>query len=257
MSFAQINGVSLRYDWRPGAGVPLVLLHEMGGTLDSWDLVLPLLGDRAVLRMDLRGFGLSEKPTGAISLADHVGDIVGLIDHLGLGAVHLAGCAVGGGIAIAVAAELQDRAEALTVFAPATGVPRERRAGLLGLADMLERDGLRGFLEGDTIPKAWPQPRFARDAGFDLFLATQLSAAPSMLAATYRMLADVDLAPALANLRCRATFVAGSHDIARTPALVAQVAAKVPGARFMEIDSSHFMALQDPDKVAAILLDAA
>ncbi|SLN22695.1 Arylesterase [Aquimixticola soesokkakensis] len=254
MSYAQVNGVSLHFDWRDGAGVPLVLLHEMGGALESWDLVLRHLPGRAVLRLDLRGFGRSEKPSGAVALSDHTGDVTGLIKLLGLGPVHLAGCAVGGGVAIATAAAMGPQVAALTAFAPATGVPPERRAGVLNLAQMLEEGGLRAFLMKDTLPKAWPEPRFAqRGEGFEIFCGTQLGTSPASLAATYRMLAQMDLGPALSGLTCPARFVAGTQDVARTPALVKAVAERVRGARFCEIDSGHFMALQTPKLVADLL----
>ena len=43
----------------------LVLVHEMGGTLDSWDQVMPALtNSRRVLRYDTRGAGLSAKLGG-------------------------------------------------------------------------------------------------------------------------------------------------------------------------------------------------
>lgn len=253
MSFTTINGVSLRYQYQGGEGLPLVLLHEMGGALESWDLVVRHLTGRAVLRLDLRGFGLSEKPTGPVTLADHVADAAGLMDHLGIERAHLVGGAVGGAVAIATAAALGPRAVKLTALAPATGIPADRRDALLGLADMLAREGIRGFLEADTIPKAWPTDRFDRGEGFDIFCATQLATAPHSLAATYRMLADMDLAPAMAALPCPSVFVAGTHDIARTPAAVRAVADTVPGATFQELDSGHFMALQSPAAVADLL----
>lgn len=254
MSFATVNGVMLHYDWCPGDGVPLVLLHEMGGTLDSWQLVRAELSGRATLAVDLRGFGLSEKPPGPILMDDLVADIGALMNHLGIDRAHLAGGAVGGGVAIAAAAALGTRAERLTVFAPATGISPERRDGARGLAVMLQRNGVRDFFEADTIPKAWPADVFDRTGpGFEIFLSTQISTPPESLAATYRMLADLDLGSALASLQCPSTFVAGTHDVARTPSLVREVAATVKGARFVELASGHFMALQNPKEVAALL----
>lgn len=253
MNHAEINGVQLRYDWRAGSGIPFVLLHEMGGALQSWDLVLRQIPDRAVLRLDLRGFGSSEKPVGPVDLDDHVADVVGLMDHLGIPRAHLVGGAVGGAVAIGVAARIGARADQLTLLAPATGIPAERRAGVLGLADMLETQGVRGFFTADTIPKAWPKSQFPHDEGFAIFCATQLATAPASLAATYRMLATMDLAPAMARLSCPTRFVAGRHDIARAPDLVRAVAHTVAGATFREIDSGHFMALQSPGLVAGLL----
>ena len=65
MNFIEVNGVSLRYIVE-GVGKPIVLIHEMGGTLESWGLVAPLLAShRKVIRYDTRGAGFSEKIRGA------------------------------------------------------------------------------------------------------------------------------------------------------------------------------------------------
>src|SRR5262245_12150841 len=57
----EANGVSIHYELA-GRGPSLVLLHEMGGTLASWDGIAPTLSKRfRTLRYDQRGSGLSEK----------------------------------------------------------------------------------------------------------------------------------------------------------------------------------------------------
>ena len=62
MPFIDANGVSLQYDLAGARGPSVVLLHELGGTLNSWDAVAPrLAGHYRVLRYDQRGAGLSEK----------------------------------------------------------------------------------------------------------------------------------------------------------------------------------------------------
>src|SRR5262249_36361042 len=59
--FMEANGVSIHFDVA-GHGPSVVLLHEMGGTLDSWDGIVPALSQRfRTLRYDQRGFGWSEK----------------------------------------------------------------------------------------------------------------------------------------------------------------------------------------------------
>ena len=61
MPWLDANGISIHYQLA-GEGPSLVLLHEMGGTLDSWDGLFSALGQRfRVLRYDQRGSGLSEK----------------------------------------------------------------------------------------------------------------------------------------------------------------------------------------------------
>jgi 3-oxoadipate enol-lactonase len=65
MPYLEVNGAALRYELSGGGSSTMVLLHEMGGSLESWDLVAPrLAAERRVLRYDARGAGMSEKVRG-------------------------------------------------------------------------------------------------------------------------------------------------------------------------------------------------
>src|SRR5262245_494711 len=78
MDWVETNGVVLRYELSGTGPVPLLLIHELGGSLEFWDPVLPTFQqDFQVLRYDLRGFGMSEK-VKTLRLDDLLGDIVGL-----------------------------------------------------------------------------------------------------------------------------------------------------------------------------------
>ena len=83
MDFIEVNGTALRYEL-DGSGIhSMVLIHEMGGSLESWDLVAPRLADgRRVLRYDTRGAGLSEKLRGDLSIDTMVADLMALLDAL-------------------------------------------------------------------------------------------------------------------------------------------------------------------------------
>jgi 3-oxoadipate enol-lactonase len=260
MPFAQANGVSLRFDWRPAAGrLPVVLVHEMGGALESWDGVVALL-DRArpVLRYDMRGFGLSEKPRGTVRFADHADDLAGLLNELGIGGpVVVAGCAVGGGVAIETAIRHPDRTAAIVGFAPATGIPPERRAGVAALAERLAQGGLRDFVLNDTAVKAWPQELARDEESFARFLGVQLANDPLSLGETYGMLALADLEDRLEAVRCPALMVSGRLDVARPRHVVEALARRLPVGSFREIESSHFMAIQTPALVAEIIAEFA
>src|ERR1700723_981234 len=101
MNWIDVNGTALRYELSGSGKSTLVLVHEMGGTLDSWDQVLPALNHgRRVLRYDTRGAGLSEKIRGGVTWDEMAGDLAALVDALGItGKVALAGIAVGAAIA--------------------------------------------------------------------------------------------------------------------------------------------------------------
>src|SRR5579863_7400752 len=85
MNWIEVNGTSLRYELSGSGKTTLVLVHEMGGTLDSWDQVLPALNNtRQVLRYDTRGAGLSEKIGGKVTFDDMADDLAALLDAIGI-----------------------------------------------------------------------------------------------------------------------------------------------------------------------------
>src|SRR5258708_39891250 len=95
----EVEGSGLSWEGGGRGASTLVLIHEMGGTLESWDLVAPLLSpQRTILRYDTRGAGLSQKVRGALSIDTMSDDLTALIDKLGIaGKVALAGRAECGG----------------------------------------------------------------------------------------------------------------------------------------------------------------
>src|SRR4051812_23111391 len=145
MNWIEVNGTSLRYELSGSGPSTLVLVHEMGGTLDSWEqTLLPLNNSRRVLRYDTRGAGLSEKIQGAVTWNDMADDLKALLDAVGItGKVALAGIAVGAAIAMHFAVRYPERAAALVLHGPATGATPDRRPASLERAAAVEKGGMR------------------------------------------------------------------------------------------------------------------
>ncbi|MGA7803357.1 alpha/beta fold hydrolase, partial [Bradyrhizobium sp.] len=111
MDFIELDGVGLRYELSGSGDRTLVLVHEMGGSLESFDELAPRFAEsRRVLRYDTRGAGMSQKARGELGLDTMAGDIAALLDAIGVaGQVALAGIAVGGAIALHFAARYPER----------------------------------------------------------------------------------------------------------------------------------------------------
>src|SRR5262245_5903626 len=67
-------------------GLPLLLMHEMGGSLVGFDAVVDALAEASftILRMDQRGFGLSEKPREGYAFSALVTDVEAVLDAAGV-----------------------------------------------------------------------------------------------------------------------------------------------------------------------------
>lgn len=250
MNWIEINGGGTRYTLDGDGPLPLVLIHEMGGAIESWAPLLPLVTDgRTVLRYDVRGFGDASKLRGAALMDELVADLATLLDALSItGPVDLCGMAVGGAVALHMAARHPERVRRLALMGPALGIAPERREAVRARADTLEAGGMGAIADGEL---ELTYPPVLREADrFPAYRARWLGNDPSSYAATYRMLAALDSAPALAAVRCPTLLLAGVHDPLRPPELIAPAAADIASARFEAVPSGHVMAHQSPEIVA-------
>ncbi|WP_043837358.1 alpha/beta fold hydrolase [Muricoccus aerilatus] len=256
MPWIETPHLSMRYEAAGDGPETLLLLHEMGGTMESWDDVLPLLSPYyRVIRYDQRGAGMTERPPGPYGIREAGQDALALLDGLGVpGPVVPVGTAVGGAVALHLASAYPKRIRAAVATSPATGVPEGARQALLDRANEVEARGLRSFV-GQGLDLGYPPPLRGDVARFARTRAQRLAADAVGQAATMRMLAKLDMRAALGRIRCPVLVLAGTHDLGRPPARVAPVAAAIPGATYRVVESGHFMAIQTPELLAKAVTD--
>lgn len=86
---ASVNGIEMAYyEAGPRQGVPIILCHGFPELAFSWRHQLKALGEagRWVIAPDQRGYGLTSRPQAVTDydMAHLTGDLVGLLDHLGV-----------------------------------------------------------------------------------------------------------------------------------------------------------------------------
>jgi 3-oxoadipate enol-lactonase len=251
MDFTELDGVTLRYELSGKGERTLVLVHEMGGSLESWDDVAPRFAEtRRVLRYDTRGAGMSQKVRGELGIDTMADDIAALLDNIGIaGRVALAGIAVGGAIALHFAARYPERASAVAVGGPATGIAPDRRATALERVAKIEAAGM-AFAVEDSMRNGYAPELRGDIRRFERFRARWLGNDPASYATIWRMLAGTDMQRELAGLRCPVLVIGGSLDRVRPPPSVQAVAKAIPGARYIEVRTGHYMAVQTPDLIS-------
>jgi 3-oxoadipate enol-lactonase len=250
MDFIELDGAALRYELSGNGGRTLVLVHEMGGSLESWDDVARQFPDsRQVLRYDSRGAGMSQKVRGELAIDTMAEDIAALLDHIGIaGKVALAGIAVGGAIALHFAARYPERTSGVVVGSPATGIAPDRRAAVLERVAKIEAAGM-AFAVEDSMNNGYPTELRGDIKRFERYRARWLGNDPSSYATVYRMLAATDIEDELTRLRCPVLVIGGSLDRTRPPQLAKALASAIPSARYVEARTGHYMAVQTPDLI--------
>lgn len=116
--FAQVNQIQLHYLDHAGHAPTLVLMPGLTANAHAFDGLIQagLSPSLRVLALDLRGRGLSDKPTTGYSLAEHAADVIGLLDALGLAQVVLGGHSFGGLLTFYLAAHHPERVTKLVIM---------------------------------------------------------------------------------------------------------------------------------------------
>jgi len=250
-AFAEHPDVSLHYRVSGGGARSLVLIHELAGTLESFDQVVPALeADFRILRADQRGAGLSEKVRTPFGLDDLVADTLALMRTAGLAPpYYVAGIASGAAIAAALALRCPREVAALALCAPSLGTNPDRRHYLLERSDLAQRVGMRAIVDM-VFEKTYPQHDRGDPQAYAAHRARFLAIDPVCYDHANRMLAEVDLESSLAQIACPCLLLAGRHDQMRPPAQVERYAHLLRRAELAIIDSGHIMVVQAPDAVA-------
>ncbi|MCC6997453.1 MAG: alpha/beta fold hydrolase [Deltaproteobacteria bacterium] len=114
----EVRGVRMPALVRHRDGAPLVLVHGFGTDKEGWLITAARLArGRGLVIPDLPGFGgAGDIGPARATAAAQAAALVGLLDVLGLGRVHLAGSSMGGGVVMRVASDFPGRVASLTLI---------------------------------------------------------------------------------------------------------------------------------------------
>jgi pimeloyl-ACP methyl ester carboxylesterase len=246
-------GVGADHLWVEDSGGyddPLVLLHP--GIIDStiWDRMIPLLGDRRVVRFDQRGFGQS--PTATEEFAS-LTDLVAVLDHLGVERAHLVGNSMGGEASLALAVTAPERVASMTLLCPGiSGYPWPDPAP--EEQELYERySAAKDSRDVDTLVSIGLS-EWCR-SGTDDYLTGQLRRSTEAdLAQGHLEQANPEQWELADRIAVPTTVIAGSLDPADSLQASIDLAGRIPDAELVRLDVDHLPQYRDPESVAAAVL---
>jgi pimeloyl-ACP methyl ester carboxylesterase len=262
-----VNGTGIETEVT-GDGPPVLLVHGWPDTHQIWRDVVPGLVDAGfrTIAPDLRGHGASDRPTevDAYAIPYLAGDVLGVLDHLGVERAHVVGHDWGSAIAWALAAFAPDRVDHLaalsvghpTAFVEAGFEQRERSWYMLvfqfqGIAETwLSADDFANFRalfdhpDADEVAARLADPG-AITASLNLYRA---NAPPEALVSEGIAVPPV-AAPTLG--------IWSSEDRHLTEAQMIGSAEQVRGGwRYERFDGvGHWIPLEKPEALARLLVD--
>jgi 3-oxoadipate enol-lactonase len=238
--------VSLFFKEAGAVGIPVLLLHELGGSSASWREVIPLFApDRRVIAVDFRCAGRSEKPIGSFELSDIADDIAALLRLLGVTApVDVIGAALGSLVGALLAIRHPKSVRRFIMCAVAPDMAGPTRAYVAERAEKVRVVGMRGVAEAslaNSFPPNHPKQRAT-------YRAIYLGNDPAAYAELSLVLARLEMtASDWGAIRAPTLVASGAHDFLWPPEISRQVANLIPDAKYVTMeDAGHFPICRRP-----------
>jgi pimeloyl-ACP methyl ester carboxylesterase len=253
-----IDGAAGPYAYRRlGAGPPLLLLNGYAATAADWDPnFLAGLGSGAtVICPDHRGMGGSAPGEEELTIELMAGDVLALMDELGIGRAPVAGWSMGGFVAQAVARTAPERVSGLILLGSDPGGPRAVRSSAETWHRLTDHGGTPAEQASRLISLLFPAPVAAaveRDFG-DVVAAARAALSEEALSRQEAAMIAWGRREDLGPLPVPALAAAGELDEV-VPAVNSELLATGPGdwhARFA--GCGHAFMAQEPGRVAALI----
>ncbi len=253
-----VDGVQIAYA-TVGEGPPLVktanwLNHlEFDWESPVWRHVFRDLGaGRRLIRYDARGNGLSDWDTDDYSFQSMVSDLEAVVDACGLERFPLLGISQGCAVSVEYAVRHPERVSHLVLYGGyARGWNRVSSSALARQAEaMLTLVGMGWGKDNPVFRQMWTS-LFMPDAPEENRLwfndLQRLTSSPENAVRLIRACGEVDVQGRLGDVRCP-TLVLHARDDAMTSFNAGRgLAAGIPGARFVSLDSAnHLLPETDP-----------
>ena len=243
----------------PDAGDVVCFAHALLADGGMWaDQVSPLLqaGFRT-LRVDMRGHGGSDAPSGPCTVMDLARDILAVLDHLSLKKVHFVGLSIGGVIGQAFGVHFPERLLSLVLSDTNPAAAPNAKTMWAERIAVVEKAGSAAPLALGMMGRLLSAEFKSRKPGrWQEIFATIEATRPQGVYAGAQALQSFDFKQRLLSITTRSLVLCGQNDPATPPSEAKKIAGLIPHARYVEIpDALHFPNVEQADLYSKVLLN--
>ncbi|MEM5544316.1 alpha/beta fold hydrolase [Sulfitobacter sp. AS92] len=237
-------------------GQPVILSHGLATDLSMWDAIVPQLETQfRVIRYDTRGHGATPPNGDCYTLADLVGDVIALMDHLSIARADFVGLSMGGMIGMGLGLEHSERLRRLVVCDARADAPEAYREAWKTRISAVRAGGMAA-ISGPTVDR-WFTDAFKKDpASVAAMRGLVESTTIDGYVGCARALKELDYKRRLNGLAVPVLYLVGDQDAGAPPPEMREMQRLTPGARFEEIDrAGHISVVEQPAMASTIISD--
>jgi 3-oxoadipate enol-lactonase len=239
-----------------GEGPPLLFVHGFPLDHAMWSLQIAAQGGWRCIAPDLRGAGESDVPSDDYSMGRYAEDLRAVCDALDVAGVVCCGFSMGGYVLFELLRRYRSRVRGL-VLCDTKAEPDavEGKRTREDQAALVERDGVVPLADRVVPRLLGATTRAARPELVEQVRAMVLRQPAVGIVGALRAMRDrPDSTGVLDGITVPTLVVHGAEDEVAPPALARAMAARIPGARYVEVSGAgHLAPLEQPEQVTRAL----
>lgn len=249
MTDAALGQVRIEVD---GEGPAILFVHGLGGTSNSFQMLLGAFPGFRSLRPDLPGSGRSPTPFGALTMGGFVETIGDIVRKIAGGPVHLVGHSMGALICQHLAALMPESVTGMTLFGPIFEPSEAARQRLRDRAGMARREGLVAIADA-AMGALSSAARAANPLAGPFVRESHMRQDSEGFAQSCEALADSHAAD-LRLVRCPTLLVTGAEDSVAPPSAAQAIADRLRGSAVKVLEHcGHWTPVERPEDCARLL----
>jgi len=250
--------LTLHYqDYNPAAEEPIILLHGLGVTADSWQMQVSPLVEAGfhVLVPDAPGFGSSTYPGGSMSIAGMAEPIASLMKARFSKPASVVGISMGGTLALQLALDHPEQVKRLVLVNTFARLDISKPSSWLYFASRFVLVHVLGIEAQAKFVAKRLFPGAGQEMLRQALIAQVVQADPAGYRSAMRALARFNVLDRLSALRCPTLIVTGENDTTVPPKNQLPLVQQIPGARQVILpNAGHALSVESPEAFNRLLL---
>jgi pimeloyl-ACP methyl ester carboxylesterase len=236
-----------------GEGEPVLMIHGLGGTSNTFTPVLAAFAHHRTIRFDLPGSGRSHRVEGPLSLALFVEKTRLVMQRTGLERAHVIAHSMGTIIATHLAASEPTHVASLALFGPLLAPPEPARAAIRARAAQAREGDMQPIADALVRASLSAETRARRPAAVAFVRESLMRQDPEGYARSCEALAE--MVPAdTSRIECPTLLVTGDEDVVAPPQAVRMMGERIAGSRVeMLRGCGHWTPVEKPEECIGLL----
>jgi 3-oxoadipate enol-lactonase len=236
-----------------GNGEPVLFIHGLGGTANTFVPLLPAFTRNRTVCFDLPGSGRSARVDGPYSLELFVRTALKIIEKAGVSRAHVVGHSMGTIVAQHLAAQEPGKVASLALFGPLLAPPEPARAAIRARAAKAREGDMQPIVDALVQASTSSETKSRRPVAVAYVRESLMRQDPKGYAWTCEALAEMQPADTM-RIDCPTLLATGDEDVVAPPQSVRAMAEKIKGAKVEVLRGcGHWTPVEKPEECQELL----